>query len=834
MKRNGRRRLKKKLPFLSVIVILRRRWTRQWVPIRESSKLHVLKFLSILSLLLFVFSFQLHASDAIWSDTISVSVGPDVCRNPVIAVTGDTTWVAWETDRNGNWDIYAHSYVAGKWSPYVQMTESDSSDLSPVFVRDRFGKMWFVWESKQSGLWKIYARPFDGWAMTEEYPSPENTVGSLNPDAVVDRFNRLWVVWQSPGSAALDSADVYIKYFDGVTWTEPFNVTDHPADDGFPKVAVDSTGNVWVVWQSDRSGHDDIFTTFFDGHTWLDSPLHVASGPSGDFTPQMTVDSRGRVWFAWMSNFNIFARFYDENLSAVFQLTVGYYVHHSPQIVGDASSNLWVIWSKEEEFDNLYARYYDGESWSASDTAAALGGSDRSPSLAVDWMDNLWQVWDNEGNILLRMANIPPSPPLTGFEPSGGVEIQNQRPLIQWNAADEPVWLMHYVIQIDDSHFEDGADFQYVTEDGITSFEVQDSLADNTHWDYRIQTVDPTELSSAWSETQDFYIDLFDEPPFPPKGLTLEGLIDGEVKTKTPTFLWSFGGDNDPRDVSSGTRYLLQIDDELSWMDPVQEISTLPGDTTVTTEPLEENQYYFARIQAVVTGEELPSEWSDTISFRINTENSTPTVRVLRPNGGEVWSGTQSIMWSATDPDDDPSTLTVTIDLSSNTGRSWEILSETDAEGNSMDINDGVYFWGISSHLRGRDFLVRVTATDPHGLPSSDSSDAPFVVSSMRLDCQPRLFSPNGDGFNDEVTISFDLVEDSDVTVQIYDLAGRLVRLLKQDHRIAFPDGQNFVRWDGKDEDGHVVPNRLYIVTTIITDSHGTDTRTKTVVVLNQ
>ena len=175
------------------------------------------------------------------------------------------------------------------------MTESDSSDLAPVLTRDRLGQMWFVWESKHSGLWKLYARAFGGPTMTEEDPSPENTVGSLNPDAVVDRFNRLWIVWQSPGSMALDSADIYAKYFDGVTWTEPVNITNRSADDSFPKVSVDSTGNVWVVWQSDRNGNDDIFASYFDGDTWLDPPLHVASGSSGDFAPQMSVDSRGRV-----------------------------------------------------------------------------------------------------------------------------------------------------------------------------------------------------------------------------------------------------------------------------------------------------------------------------------------------------------------------------------------------------------------------------------------------------------------------------------------------------------------------------------------------------------
>ena len=521
-------------------------------------------------------------------------------------------------------------------------------------------------------------------------------------------------------------------------------------------------------------------------------------------------------------------------MSAIFQVTVGYYIHQSPALVGDVSSNLWVVWAKEEGDDNLYARYYNGESWSTSDTAASFVGNDRSVALAVDWMDNLCQVWDHEGDILLRYANIPPSPPSRGFEPARGDEIQIQTPTIQWDAADEPPELMHYVIQLDSAGFEEGAAFQYVTGDGVTAFEVDDSLTDNTRWYYRIQTVDPTELGSPWSETQDFYVDLFDEPPFPPKGFTIEGFIDGEVKTKTPTFLWSFGGDNDPRDASTETWYLLQIDDALTWTDPIQEDSTMQGDTTVTVDPLEENQIYFARVQAIVAAENLPSGWSDTLTFRVNTDNSAPMVTLLSPNGGEVWSGTKTVEWSATDIDDDSSALMITIDLSSDGGRGWTILPEVDAVGDSMYINDGIYLWTIPGSLRGRDFRVHVTATDPDGASASDGSDASFVISSMDIDCQPRLFSPNGDGCDDEVTISFDLTDDSDVSVKVYDLTGRLVRLLMQNERVVVSDDHNFVKWNGKDEEGQVVPNRLYIVTVTIKDLSGAATRTKTVVVRNQ
>ncbi len=788
---------------------------------------------SVCLLAFMVFPCQSEASDAVWSDTLRVSNGSAQCQNPALAVTGDTVWCAWETDLNGNWDIYARALIQGTWSTPLRLTASDSSDLSPFLTRDRQGRLWFIWESRHSGLWKVYARREEGPTMTEERPSPLNSVGSLFPHGAVDRSNGLWIVWQSPGTAAAGNADVFARYYDGSLWTDSLNITEDPSDDCYPQAAVDSTGNAWVVWQSDRSGNDDILATFFDGSSWHDSPMSVAGGPGNDYQPRISVDSQGRVWFAWMSNFNIYSRYYDGEWSAIFQVTFGYYVHQDPAIIGDASADLWTVWVRENGTDDIHGRYYNGDSWSTTDSTAAFDGNDRSPCLAVDELDNLWQVWENDGDIWLRSANIPPASPAAGFEPAGGSLIREERPTILWNVGDEPSTLMQYVLQLDDAAFADGFDFEYATEDGDTSVTVPNPLADNVRWSYRVRTVDPAGLESVWSEIQDFYVDLYAEPPHQPLGLTIEGLLAGEAGTVTPTFVWGYGGDNDPLDMAGLTWYRLHISADAACRDTIQLFNTLPGDTTVTADTLEENHFYFARVQAIVSGEDLPSPWSDILPFRINTRNSGPVVTVLEPNGGEMWSGTQSIRWTAHDVDDDSASLTIAISLSADAGRSWETLPGSDASGDEMSLNDGFYLWDIPPSLRGRDFLIQVHAADDEA-GSDDVSDGMFMISTSEIDCQPRLFSPDGDGQDDEVTISFAMSEDCDVHVRIYDLAGRLVRHLAHNEQIDFHEGQNAVTWDGRDEDGSIVPDRLYLVAVTLNDSHGSETRTKTVVVMSR
>ncbi len=78
------------------------------------------------------------------------------------------------------------------------------------------------------------------------------------------------------------------------------------------------------------------------------------------------------------------------------------------------------------------------------------------------------------------------------------------------------------------------------------------------------------------------------------------------------------------------------------------------------------------------------------------------------------------------------------------------------------------------------------------------------------LDCQPRVFSPRGGGFDVRTAISFELGKAGAGAIKVYDRAGRLVREVVES--AVFAPGTNVVYWDGVDGDGQVVPSGLYTV----------------------
>jgi len=107
-----------------------------------------------------------------------------------------------------------------------------------------------------------------------------------------------------------------------------------------------------------------------------------------------------------------------------------------------------------------------------------------------------------------------------------------------------------------------------------------------------------------------------------------------------------------------------------------------------------------------------------------------------------------------------------------------------------------------------------------------DLSTAVGALSIRGLDCQPRAFAPRGGGLRGETDISFDLSGPSDVTVRVYNSAGRLERVIVRDEPMA--PGRVSFKWDGLDEDRQTVASGLYIVVV----NAGDERREKTVAVV--
>ena len=115
-----------------------------------------------------------------------------------------------------------------------------------------------------------------------------------------------------------------------------------------------------------------------------------------------------------------------------------------------------------------------------------------------------------------------------------------------------------------------------------------------------------------------------------------------------------------------------------------------------------------AAIQLTLRGQVL-----DTIKVSANA----PEVQVLVPNGGERWTGLQTIQWAARDADGDP--LTFSILYTPDDGRTWVPVA-SNLRGDSFEVDTSLLPGGQAAR-------VRVIVTDGFNT-TEDDSDNPFFV----------------------------------------------------------------------------------------------------------
>ena len=81
----------------------------------------------------------------------------------------------------------------------------------------------------------------------------------------------------------------------------------------------------------------------------------------------------------------------------------------------------------------------------------------------------------------------------------------------------------------------------------------------------------------------------------------------------------------------------------------------------------------------------------------------------------------------------------------------------------------------------------------------------------QNLTFSPPVFTPNGDGINDELRVAYSLFrlpEAVPVVLAVYSLDGRRVALVEAGLQNAGPQS---LRWDGRDETGRLLPPGLYL-----------------------
>ena len=324
------------------------------------------------------------------SEAVPVSV-----RNPSPG-GGDSNSIEFTIQDNHSFD-----------SPENLSNNSGESDF-PAIAIDSSGNFNVAWCDDTPGNYDIYfsRSTDDGASWSKSVNISNNSEDSYCPVVDVNSAGNINVVWcdNTPGNY-----DIYFSRStdDGASWSQAENLSKNSGFSVYPDIAVDSTGNINVVWCDDTPGNSE---TYFirstdDGASWS-QVINISKNPGTTFdpvSPAIAVDSSGNINVSWCDdtpgNYEIFFRRSINggvSWSQVVNISKNWRNSGSPDIVVDSSGNIYVVWGNRIALscDIYFSRSTDdGDSWSESVNISDSSECSSLSRIAVDVAKNINVVW---------------------------------------------------------------------------------------------------------------------------------------------------------------------------------------------------------------------------------------------------------------------------------------------------------------------------------------------------------------------------------------------------------------------------------------------------------
>jgi len=227
---------------------------------------------------------------------------------------------------------------------------------------------------------------------------------SWNPAIAINRLNgHLFIVWNDASNG--EDEIFFSKSTDnGVTWSTPVDISFTEGASYSPDIAVDSSGNMHVVWYDNSSGNWEILYTRSDdeGSIWT-IPKNISNNTGASKKPSIIADKLNHLHIVWQDettgNSEIF---YTQSLdggvtwSTKKDISNNGGASRNAVIASDNLNNLHVAWDDDSlgNSEILYSKSINnGASWTTAKDISNNGQYSYKPSIAVDSNNNIYLSW---------------------------------------------------------------------------------------------------------------------------------------------------------------------------------------------------------------------------------------------------------------------------------------------------------------------------------------------------------------------------------------------------------------------------------------------------------
>ncbi len=287
-------------------------------------------------------------------------------------------WLFWSSTRNGNSDIWYMRYnpandSGGLETPFPLNTDID--DTFPVTVEDSNDNIWVFWISDHpdNEIGTLYYGRYNdttlwqGDTLSDDIVYPTNIL-EVSRMAVADSSGGVWVFWQSSEN------DIWSNHYTpGGGWQGNEQRTSSTDIDNSPYAVAASNGDIWLFWSRTTGSNTDIWSARYERSTgaWqAESP--VTSNSAVDRNPVAIEDDSGTMWVFWLSdrsgNLDIWYSRYHQFMGRFLvntALTTDVLAETNLALLCGTAGRIWVFWSSYAAvagFSNVSYKTYTTES----------------------------------------------------------------------------------------------------------------------------------------------------------------------------------------------------------------------------------------------------------------------------------------------------------------------------------------------------------------------------------------------------------------------------------------------------------------------------------------
>jgi hypothetical protein len=322
-------------------------------------------------------------------------------------------WAFFISTRNGSRDLFVRRYTheSRSWGADEALTTDPSDDHNPFVLRDSTGDIWLLWHADRGAatqnVWvKRYRATAAAWDAEEELISSPDL--DLQPTLVEDASTNLRAFWTSRRDGGRFSIWTRLYTRAANSWSADVQLVNSPAPafNQQPVAAVDASGTTFLLWESTRDGHLQVYAgRYNEGGALLGAETRVASTALAQQEPFILIDRHDTVHAFWRgrvadNTFQIHhARFNrtTNTWSVVAQFPMDGFNNFDPTAVEDAVGNLWLFWRAQRTGGQvLLYRIFNvaTDTWAPERAVTSVPGNYGMRAVFSSTTGAVWALWN--------------------------------------------------------------------------------------------------------------------------------------------------------------------------------------------------------------------------------------------------------------------------------------------------------------------------------------------------------------------------------------------------------------------------------------------------------